>query len=66
MSKTQSEALAPVTFRDKAFKSRVLIMPDGRDVPVENFTVTTSDAAVIAHLEKHDDFERQASATQPE
>lgn len=71
MSKTQSEtsaaaAATPVTFRDKAFKSRVLILPDGRDVPVENYMVTTSDPDVISHLDKHGDFERQAPATQPE
>lgn len=71
MSKTQSEtsaavAATPITFRDKAFKSRVLILLDGRDVPVENFTVTISDPAVVSYLDEHVDFERQAATTQPE
>ncbi|MBI3143821.1 MAG: hypothetical protein HYZ18_00840 [Pseudogulbenkiania sp.] len=71
MSKPQSETrvatpVSAATFRDKAFKSRVLILPDGRPVPVEDFTVTTGDPAVIEFLEKHADFTRQASAPQPE
>lgn len=67
MSKSQpdtraGDSTAPMTFRDKAFKSRTLILKDGRAVPVENYTVTTSDKDVIAYLDGHADFARQPAA----
>lgn len=51
------------TFRDTAFKSRTLILKDGRAVAVENYTVTTSDKDVVAYLDSHSDFVRQSATT---
>lgn len=63
MSKpTQAVTVAAQVFRDKAFKSRTLFLKDGRAVPVENYTVTTSDKDVIAYLDGHADFARQSAA----
>ncbi|MCQ4143217.1 hypothetical protein [Vogesella sp. AC12] len=60
MSKpTPPVTVAEQVFRDKAFKSRTLVLKDGRAVPVENYTVTTSDKDVIAFLDSHADFARQ-------
>lgn len=47
-----------VTFRDKAFKSRVIVFPGGATVTVERGTATVAEAAHIEALEKRDDFER--------
>lgn len=54
--------VAAQVFRDKAFKSRTLFLKDGRAIPVENYTVTTSDKDVIAYLDGHADFVRQPAA----
>ncbi|MOA58289.1 hypothetical protein D3C78_1826620 [compost metagenome] len=63
MSKpTLAVTVAAQVFRDKAFKSRTLFLKDGRAVPVENYTVTTSDKDVIAYLDGHADFARQPAA----
>ena len=49
-----------VTFRDLAFKSRTLVLADGRSFAVEQGRIQTGDAALIAFLEKHPDFQREA------
>lgn len=49
-----------VTFRDKAFRSRTLVLADGRTLSVEKSTVTASDQEQLALLERHPDFERVA------
>ncbi|SHL06857.1 hypothetical protein [Paraburkholderia terricola] len=49
-----------VTFRDKAFKSRTLVLADGRTLAVEKSTVTASDQEQLALLDRHPDFERVA------
>jgi hypothetical protein len=49
-----------VTFRDKAFRSRTLVLADGRTLGVEKSTVTASDQEQLALLECHPDFERVA------
>ncbi|WP_179140841.1 hypothetical protein [Chromobacterium haemolyticum] len=46
-------------FRDREFKSRALITPDGGVVAVEGFVVTTSDPAIIQYLEQHPEFKRE-------
>ncbi|ODP33074.1 hypothetical protein [Pandoraea sp. ISTKB] len=51
-------ATSGVTFRDKAFKSRVIVFPGGATVTVERGTATVTDAAHIEALDKRDDFER--------
>ncbi len=48
----------PVVFRDKAFKSRTVVLNDGRAFAVEKSTIVATDAALIAHLDNHPDFER--------
>jgi hypothetical protein len=60
MAKTdKAEAsAAPVIFKDKAFKSRTVILDDGRAFAVEKSTIEATDAALIAHLDSHPDFER--------
>jgi hypothetical protein len=49
---------APVVFKDKAFKSRTIVLDDGRAFAVEKSTIAATDAALIAHLDNHPDFER--------
>lgn len=51
-------SVAPVTFKDKAFKSRTVVLNDGRAFPVEKSTIEASDPALIEYLDKHPDFER--------
>jgi len=60
MAKTdKAEAsAAPVVFRDQAFKSRTIVLNDGRAFAVEKSTIEATDAALIAHLDNHPDFER--------
>lgn len=48
----------PVVFKDKAFKSRTIVLNDGRAFAVEKSTIEASDPALIDHLDKHPDFER--------
>ncbi|SHK25420.1 hypothetical protein [Paraburkholderia terricola] len=50
----------PVTFRDRAFRSRTLVLSDGCTLSVEKSTVTASDQEQLALLERHPDFERVA------
>ncbi|QOJ19947.1 MAG: hypothetical protein HRU77_04115 [Gammaproteobacteria bacterium] len=49
---------APVVFKDKAFKSRTIVLDDGRSFVVEKSTIEATDAALIVHLDSHPDFER--------
>jgi hypothetical protein len=55
--KTEPPA-TPVVFKDKAFKSRTIVLNDGRAFAVEKSTIEASDPALIDHLDKHPDFER--------
>lgn len=48
-----------VSFRDLAFKSRTLVLADGRSFAVEQGRIQTGDSAMIAFLEKHPDFRRE-------
>ncbi len=52
----------PVVFRDKAFKVRTVVLPDGRSFPVEKSRIESDDEALTAFLDKHPDFERQTAA----
>ena len=47
-----------VTFRDKAFKSRTIVFPDGSTAPVVGSLVTVSTAKRVEHLTQFGDFER--------
>ncbi|MDR6445593.1 hypothetical protein J2794_001684 [Paraburkholderia terricola] len=57
---TVAAGVASVTFRDRAFRSRTLVLADGRTLSVEKSTVTASDQEQLALLERHPDFERVA------
>lgn len=56
--KSTAPESAPVTFHDKAFKSRTVVLPDGRTFAVEKSRITTADPALIDHLDQLSDFER--------
>ena len=49
-----------MTFRDLAFKSRTLVLADGRSFAVEQGRIQTGDAALIVFLEKQPDIQREA------
>lgn len=57
MAKTESKPVA-IVFIDKAFKSRTVVLPDGRTFSVEKSHITTADPALIDHLDQLSDFER--------
>lgn len=48
----------PGTYRDKAYKSRTLVLPDGRTFAVERGRIETHDPALIAWLDQQQEFER--------
>lgn len=60
MAKTdKAEAsAAPVIFKDKAFRSRTIVLDGGRTFTVEKSIIEATDAALIEHLDSHPDFER--------
>lgn len=74
MAKTEKESLAegveqaiatepakPITFRDKEYSERVLLMPNFRQLRVTGARVVVmgDDSAAIAYLRKRPDFEQQ-------
>ena len=60
---TPSEKSAPtVTYRDLAFKSRTLVLADGRSFAVAQGSIRTGDTALIAFLENHPEFQREPDA----
>lgn len=63
MAKTNNDQPlgTPIAFRDKAFKSRTIIIDDGRAFQVEKYGIEAQDPALIAYLDKHPEFERVAS-----
>lgn len=48
-----------VTYRDVAFKSRTLVLADGRSFAVVQGRIQTGDTVLIAFLEKHPQFQRE-------
>lgn len=48
-----------VTYRDLAFKSRSLVLADGRSFAVAQGRIQTGDTALIAFLENHPEFQRE-------
>lgn len=48
-----------VTYCDLAFKSRTLVLADGRSFAVVQGRIQTGDTALIAFLEKHPEFQRE-------
>lgn len=57
MDKAES-SVTSVIFKDKAFKSRTVVLEDGRTFSVDKSRIEATDAALIAHLDNHPDFER--------
>jgi len=55
---TIDKPVSPVVYRDRAFISRVLVMPSGRTLAVNAHHVETSDAGEQAYLDKHPGLER--------
>ena len=51
-----------VTYRDLAFKSRTLVLADGRSFAVAQGRIQTGDTALIAYLGKHPEFQREPDA----
>lgn len=49
---------ASFTFRDKAFRSRTVVFPDGFTAAVERSVVAASTPEHVAFLDQHADFER--------
>lgn len=55
------EPAKPITFRDKDYKERVLLMSDWRELRVKGGQVVVmgDDSAAIAYLRRRPDFEQQ-------
>lgn len=57
MAKAEQKKI-PVVFRDKAYKSRSLVLPDGTVHRVLHHHLTAASPALIGHLDQHPEFER--------
>lgn len=51
----------PIIYQDKAFKSRTIVLEDRRAFQVDKSRIEANDPALIAHLDKHAEFERIVS-----
>ncbi|QDQ28305.1 hypothetical protein FNU76_19200 [Chitinimonas arctica] len=51
----------PRAYLDVAFKSRTLILEDGRAFWVEKSRIVTDIPELVAYLDQHDDFESVAA-----
>jgi hypothetical protein len=49
---------AEVSFRDKAYRTRSVVFPDGRSATVERSLVAVSEPEHVRFLDHHADFER--------
>lgn len=47
-----------ITFADKAFKSRTIVLEDGRTFAVEASRIVADEPALIAYLDANPEFER--------
>ncbi|MCW5319629.1 hypothetical protein D5039_00065 [Verminephrobacter aporrectodeae subsp. tuberculatae] len=54
----ETSSTETVTFADKEFKSRTVVLEDGRTFAVEKSLIAATDLALIAYLDTHADFER--------
>lgn len=57
-SLTESVHTTVPVFRDRAYKRRTLILPDGRSVSVTQSRISASDPELLRYLEQHPDFSR--------
>jgi hypothetical protein len=57
---TPAAVAAEVTYRDKVYTSRTLILPKGRELAVVKgvVTVSTSDAGALQYLKENAEFEQ--------
>ena len=58
-SNPDEKSPSTATYRDLAFKSRTLVLGDGRSFAVAQGRIQTGDTALIAFLEKHPEFQRE-------
>ncbi|AMC35432.1 hypothetical protein [Janthinobacterium sp. B9-8] len=58
MAKPSNTPIQPVSFTDKAFRSRTILLDDGRSFAVINRAISSDDDVLIAHLDQRLDFER--------
>ena len=60
MAKTTetNNAASQVVFADKAFKSRTIVLEDGRTFAVEKGRIVATEPELIAYLDSNPDFER--------
>lgn len=60
MAKTTEINIVPtaVTFADNAFKSRMIVLEDGRSFAVENKRIVSTDNVLTAYLDQHPEFQR--------
>lgn len=56
-------ARAPGIYRDKAYKTRTVVLPDGRTFDVERGRIEARDPELLAWLDKHSEFERLPADT---
>jgi hypothetical protein len=56
-NRDENKSFTPVTFHDKAFKSRTLII-GGKSYPVVKSTLVAENAQMLTFLDKRADFER--------
>lgn len=54
---TEHADSGPSVFRDKVFRSRTLVLPDGGVAQVEQGQVKVTSPALLEYLNKHPDFE---------
>ncbi|NHN77695.1 hypothetical protein HA520_10430 [Azotobacter chroococcum] len=59
-AETVSPAPRAVTFIDRAYKSRTLLLEDGSAFAVERSRLAASDQTLIEFLDRHPDFSREA------
>lgn len=57
---TSNTTTGPVLFADQVFKSRTIVLDDGRSFAVVKGRIAAQDPALIAYLDQHPEFERSA------
>lgn len=58
MAKSNTTPVLPISFTDKAFRSRVIILEDGRSFAVAKSAICAGDEVLIQYLDQHPEFER--------
>ena len=55
---TDTRSTTQVVFADKAFKTRTIVLPDGRSFLIEKSRIRADDPVLVEYLDKHPEFER--------